>query len=407
MLVHVGEGLGEHPHDLVVDGPDDLVQLAAGPTHVLHLLLEEAVPLLERAELLEGQGVDGAERRQLRFDGGGPGRGVDAVGQGVGQAALMAVSGSQTELPPQGLDGRLLADARFGQVEGQALQEVARLGDPALRRPTAGAAGRRGGHRRPGPRRVVATAPRCSRSPRTGEPRGMAVDDLGQAVHGAGVGLQTGAGARPPGRARPRARPDAARRPGAGSSSTVRRSAKPGDADLEIPSAALDLGPAVLVRRRRVSSAERRRRGGIGGRPLELGQPPVELGQPHRVAFDAIGESGVVAAASAPSSPRAGELGLRCGPARRSSAWRWSTARSASRPAAVAAVRATSAAVRAAPSADSARSEAVAAASASRRACSVAYASGPGPTPAWTIQPVAEKRSPDEVTTTRSGRSRA
>ena len=71
-LLHVGVGLGEdllHPR---VDLADDVEQVVAGLLEVLELLGEEAVPLLQRRELLERQRVDRAEHRQLALGGAQP-----------------------------------------------------------------------------------------------------------------------------------------------------------------------------------------------------------------------------------------------------------------------------------------------------------------------------------------------
>ena len=192
VLVHVGEGLGEDPHDLVVDGPDDLVQLSAGPAHVLDLLLEETVTLLERAELLQGQGVHRAERRQLRLHGRGPLGRRHAFGQ-RGARRPHGLLGLAPELAAQRLDGGLLTDPGLGQLEGQALERVAGLGQTAARPPTApGAASSR---RAPPARTSRAAATRCSLQPlaQTGQPAGMTSTTTPRRSSGPGVGLQPAA----------------------------------------------------------------------------------------------------------------------------------------------------------------------------------------------------------------------
>ena len=65
---HVGERRGEHGLDLEVDGLDDAHQVAPGVAHVLQLLLEEAVALLQLVELLERERVDRAEQAQLALE---------------------------------------------------------------------------------------------------------------------------------------------------------------------------------------------------------------------------------------------------------------------------------------------------------------------------------------------------
>ena len=126
VLVHVGEGLGEHPHDLVVDGPDDLVQLAAGPAHVLDLLLQEPVPLLERAELFEGERVDRSDRRQLLLHRGQPAGGVLALGE-LGARGTHGLLGLAPELASQRLDRRVAPHLGLGHLELEALGAPAQV----------------------------------------------------------------------------------------------------------------------------------------------------------------------------------------------------------------------------------------------------------------------------------------
>ena len=70
--LHVGVRLGEDLLDPGVDLADDVEQVLAGPLEVLELLGEEAVPLLQRAELLERERVHRAEHRQLALGGAQP-----------------------------------------------------------------------------------------------------------------------------------------------------------------------------------------------------------------------------------------------------------------------------------------------------------------------------------------------
>ena len=74
VLRHVGEGGGEHVDDLGVDGPDDLGEVAARRLHVVELLLQERVALLQRVVLLEGERVDRAHEPQLALELADPGR---------------------------------------------------------------------------------------------------------------------------------------------------------------------------------------------------------------------------------------------------------------------------------------------------------------------------------------------
>ena len=67
LLGRVAEGLGEGLLDPFVDLLDDVEQVALGPLEVLELRGEEGMALLERGELLEGEGVDPAEGGELAF----------------------------------------------------------------------------------------------------------------------------------------------------------------------------------------------------------------------------------------------------------------------------------------------------------------------------------------------------
>ena len=57
----VGIGLGEHLQDALVDVGDDVEQVLARGLDVLELRGQEVIALLERGELLQGQGVDAAQ----------------------------------------------------------------------------------------------------------------------------------------------------------------------------------------------------------------------------------------------------------------------------------------------------------------------------------------------------------
>ena len=64
----VGVGGGEHRLDLVIDGLDHPRQLAPCRAHVLELLVEEGVALLQLGELLERERVDRTEQAQLTVE---------------------------------------------------------------------------------------------------------------------------------------------------------------------------------------------------------------------------------------------------------------------------------------------------------------------------------------------------
>ena len=96
MPADVGEGGREHGLDLEVDGLDDAHQLAAGGAHVVELLLEERVALLQLVELLERQRVDRAHQAELTLEVADPRRGADALGQLGAPTATSAASGSRS-----------------------------------------------------------------------------------------------------------------------------------------------------------------------------------------------------------------------------------------------------------------------------------------------------------------------
>ena len=68
----VGERGGEDVVDALVDLADDGEQVAAGGLEVLELGGQEAVPLLQRRELLQRQRVDLAEGGEVALGPGGP-----------------------------------------------------------------------------------------------------------------------------------------------------------------------------------------------------------------------------------------------------------------------------------------------------------------------------------------------
>ena len=100
---HVGERLAEDALDLVVDRLDHAEQFTTRAAHVLQLRLEELVTLLQFAELLEGQRIDGSHEAQFALEIPHPGDGRDALGNlrslgGLGHFRF------DVEIPPQRLD---------------------------------------------------------------------------------------------------------------------------------------------------------------------------------------------------------------------------------------------------------------------------------------------------------------
>ncbi len=81
VLVHVGEGLGEGGHDLLVECAQDLLEFAARVAHVADLGVQVLVASLERGQLLERERVDRAEGRDAGLELGDPRLERDALGQ--------------------------------------------------------------------------------------------------------------------------------------------------------------------------------------------------------------------------------------------------------------------------------------------------------------------------------------
>ena len=128
---HVGEGGGEDADDLGVDGPDHLGQLAAALLHVVELLLEELVALLERLVLLEGQRVDRAHDPQLALELADAGGGVGAVGE-LGALGGHGDVGLDVEVAADGLDRGLDAHLDLGLLDLGPLEALALLGERLL-----------------------------------------------------------------------------------------------------------------------------------------------------------------------------------------------------------------------------------------------------------------------------------
>ena len=127
--LHVGEGGGEHVVDPLVDLADDGEQVAPGGLEVLELGGQEAVPLLQRRELLQRQRVDLAEGGEVAL--------------GLGRPPLLdgAVVGHRVRLGlPRRLGGgdllRRRRDRRGGPVLGEEGGQVdaVLLGRAALQR---------------------------------------------------------------------------------------------------------------------------------------------------------------------------------------------------------------------------------------------------------------------------------
>ena len=118
-------------HDLLVQGPDDVVELPAGVADVLDLGLEELVALAELGELLQGQGVDRTQGGQLGLqllDAGGR---VGALGQ-LGRRGGQGVLGRAGQIVAEGLDHRLPSDGGLHQVQLDLLQAAPGCGQLVL-----------------------------------------------------------------------------------------------------------------------------------------------------------------------------------------------------------------------------------------------------------------------------------
>src|SRR6266511_46549 len=189
---HVLERLAEHLADPLVDGPDDLEQVAAALLEVLELAGQEGVALLQRPELLEGERVQatvqrGGDTAQLRRrlaarvgfgELGSPGLVRQVLGERLVRVdgellhdPLAQLLGPQAGLDPGGVGG---AGDGVVLVEGRGRLAAARggLGQPdpgGLQRPgQAVALGGDGGERAPQP--VEGALPDAGRLPRARRP---------------------------------------------------------------------------------------------------------------------------------------------------------------------------------------------------------------------------------------------
>ena len=118
----VGIGGGEDRLDLMVDGLDDPRELTTGRAHVLELLVEEGVTLLQLGELLEGQRVDRPEQAQFPIQLAYPALRCDAVGKWWRLGSLGDV----------GLDVAVVAQHLHGRLDAQTGLGLLDLGAPGL-----------------------------------------------------------------------------------------------------------------------------------------------------------------------------------------------------------------------------------------------------------------------------------
>ncbi len=215
-------------HDLLVERPDDLVELAAGAAHVLDLGLEELVALAaaptssSRARGLTGpMAASSPSSCSMRVDGsvssGSSGAGAAMASSGVQASSRRSVSTT---------DSRRIVG--LDQVDLGLLQPAPDRGQLVLARPPAAGAAPRGVPRRPAPPRAGAGAGPAARP---GPPQA----DLGRAHHPssrstavASASSRSG-GVRPPGGAPRRARSVGAPPPGGARSRTRRRSTSPAE----------------------------------------------------------------------------------------------------------------------------------------------------------------------------------
>ena len=132
---HVGERGREHVDDLLVDGLDDLRQLAPRGLHVVELRFEELVALLQRFELLERERVDRSHDPQLALELADTSVRRDALGQRRALGGHGAF-GLCIEVASQGLDGGLDPQLGLGVVDLGAPGVLAHLVErPLVARP--------------------------------------------------------------------------------------------------------------------------------------------------------------------------------------------------------------------------------------------------------------------------------
>ena len=126
VLLHVGEGLPEHRHDLQVDGLDDAVQLAPARLDVLELGLQELVAFEQRVVLLERERVDRAHEPQLAVEVAGA-AGEGGAGGDLGCGRVERDRRLDVVLGAQLLDRGFEPHAGLGFVDVAPLQQLAHL----------------------------------------------------------------------------------------------------------------------------------------------------------------------------------------------------------------------------------------------------------------------------------------
>ena len=131
MARHVCESLREDPDDLLVDGAYHPSELSSRVPHVLQLLGQEPVPLLERRKLLERERVHRSHETQLAIELADPCVSRDP-GRELRTRCRRGVFRLALELAAQVLHGRLEPQPGLGALELDTLGELARLAQGVL-----------------------------------------------------------------------------------------------------------------------------------------------------------------------------------------------------------------------------------------------------------------------------------
>ncbi len=176
-------------HDLLVEGPDDMVQIPTSVADVVHLGLEELVALAQLGELLQRQGVDRAQGGQFGLE-------LDDAGGWVGALSQFRGGGDQgvvrraAQIMAEVLDQGLTPDSGLHQVQLDLLQAAAGSSQLVLTRRALSAQ-----FLQPGPAgldrlQLEAVSLTQVRQRRVQPGLGLA-HHIDQPGHGGGVGLQS------------------------------------------------------------------------------------------------------------------------------------------------------------------------------------------------------------------------
>ena len=133
MPLDVRECRRERLDDLAVDRADHLVQLTTGIFYVLELAFQELVALLQRGQLFASERVDRSEQSQLAVEFPASLSGIGTRGQ-LGTARGERFGGQGVEIAGERIDRGLVADARLGGLDLEALAPIGQARERAFQR---------------------------------------------------------------------------------------------------------------------------------------------------------------------------------------------------------------------------------------------------------------------------------